>query len=149
MRNNTCSRPLGTTSPSRETSSQGLRNLTVCNRHLRRRAEGGHTLSEFKQIIRAGTDFDHVHPTCTASSPTPTPANCIPPPVDGNLLQVMPWPTFHYMTDHQLDAIYEYLSAIPCLEGSPDRTSILHNDCGPSQAAGQDVHSDWRRTPKL
>jgi len=112
------------------------------------RAEGGHTLSEFKQIIRAGIDFDHVHPTCTASSPTPTPANCIPPPVDGNLLQVMPWPTFHYMTDHQLDAIYEYLSAIPCLEGSPDPTSILHNDCGPSQAAGQDVHSDWRRTPK-
>ena len=32
---------------------------------------------------------------------TPTRANCIPPPVDGNLLQVMPWPVFHHMTDHQ------------------------------------------------
>ena len=28
----------------------------------------------------------------------------------------MPWPMFHNMTDHQLTAIYEYLSAIPCLE---------------------------------
>ena len=94
------------------------------------RPEGGHTLAEFKEIIRKGTDMDHVHPTCTSALPTPTPANCIPPPVDGSLLQVMPWPTFHHMTDRQLEAIYEYLSAIPCLEGSPDPTSILHNDCG-------------------
>jgi hypothetical protein len=94
------------------------------------RAEGGHTLSEFKQIMRTGIDFDKIHPTCTDISPTPTPANCIPPPVDGSLLQVMPWPTFHNMTDHQLTAIYEYLSAIPCLESSPDPNNVLHNDCG-------------------
>ena len=42
----------------------------------------------------------------------------------------MPWPVHHNMTDHQIDAIYEYLSAIPCLEGSPDPNNILHNDCG-------------------
>jgi len=99
------------------------------------RAEGGHTLSEFKQIIRTGIDLDHIHPTCTDVSPTPTPANCLPPPNDGSVLQVMPWPTFHNMTDHDLDAIYEYLSAIPCLEGSPDPASILHNDCGGDPAA--------------
>ena len=94
------------------------------------RAEGGRTLSEFKQIMRTGIDLDKIHPTCTDISPTPTPANCIPPPVDGSLLQVMPWPVFHNMTDHQLTAIYEYLSAIPCLESSPDPSNVLHNDCG-------------------
>jgi hypothetical protein len=77
--------------------------------------EGGHTLAEFKQIIRTGIDFDHLHPTCTAKITT----NCIPPPIDGSRLQGMPWPTYQKMTDHDLDAIYEYLSAIPCIEGPP------------------------------
>ncbi len=99
------------------------------------RAEGGHTLAEFKQIIRMGTDFDKLHPTCISATPTPTPANCIPPPVDGALLQVMPWPTFHNMTDHQLNAIYEYLSAIPCLSPTNDANNVLYNDCA-AQAAG-------------
>lgn len=94
------------------------------------RPEGGHTLSQFRQILRTGIDFDRIHPTCTDVSPTPTPANCLPPPNDGSLLQVMPWPVHHNMTDHQIDAIYEYLSAIPCMEGSPDPNNILHNDCG-------------------
>jgi len=100
------------------------------------RAEGGHTLAEFKQIIRLGTDFDHLHPTCTSAIPSPTPANCVPPPVDGALLQVMPWPTFHNMTDHQLDAIYEYLSAIPCLSPTNDPNNVLYNDCGTSAKQG-------------
>lgn len=92
------------------------RNLTPDKTGL---PEGGHTLAEFKQIIRTGIDLDHVHPTCTAITPTPTPSNCIPAPVDGSLLQVMPWPVFQDMSDHELDAIYEYLSAIPCIEGGP------------------------------
>ena len=116
------------------------------------RPEGGNTLSEFKKILRTGIDFDHLHPTCTAALPTPTPANCIPPPVDGSLLQVMPWPVFHNMTDHQIEAIYEYLSAIPCIEGpaQPSDLSpplqyafpVLHNDCGGDpQVGSQDSHS--------
>jgi hypothetical protein len=60
---------------------------------------------------------------------------CVPPPVDGSKLQVMPWPIFHNMTNHQIEAIYEYLSAIPCIDntystpptGAPDE---LRNDCG-------------------
>jgi hypothetical protein len=28
----------------------------------------------------------------------------------------MPWPTFQSMTDHDIQAIYEYLSSIPCIE---------------------------------
>jgi hypothetical protein len=43
----------------------------------------------------------------------------VPPPFDGSLLQIMPWPIYANMTDRDLRAIYEYLSAIPCLEGDP------------------------------
>jgi len=118
------------------------------------RAEGGRTLEQFKEIMRKGTDFDHIHPTCTAALPTPTPANCIPPPVDGNILQVMPWPVFHNMTDHQIEAIYEYLGAIPCIDntfstppaGAPNE---LRNDCGADpQVSGQGSHPAARRSLK-
>lgn len=112
------------------------------------RPEGGHTLEQFKQIMRTGIDFDHLHPTCTSALPTPTPANCIPPPVDGSLLQVMPWPAFHNMTDHQLDAIYEYLSAIPCLSLTSDPTNVLYNDCGDPPQAQHTFGFTWRRGPK-
>ena len=30
-------------------------------------AEGGNTLSQFKQIIRTGIDLDGIHPNCTAA----------------------------------------------------------------------------------
>jgi hypothetical protein len=99
------------------------------------RPEGGRTLEQFKEIFRKGIDFDKIHLTCTEPPADPSTATCIPPPVDGSLLQVMPWPHFHYMTDHQIEAIYEYLSAIPCIDnttspppqGAPNE---LHNDCG-------------------
>jgi hypothetical protein len=31
----------------------------------------------------------------------------------GHILQVMPWPVFQDMTDHDLTAVYQYLSALP------------------------------------
>ncbi len=136
------------------------RNLTPNKNGL---PEGGHTLAQFKQILRTGVDLDHIHPTCTAAQITAiqngaTPA-CIPtgpivfdptqPPYNnipnGNLLQIMPWPTFQQMTDYDLEAIYEYLSAIPCIDnnfstppaGAPNE---LRNDCGnavaPANAPG-------------
>jgi hypothetical protein len=71
--------------------------------------------------------MDHLHPTCPANTTDMT--NCIPAPFDGNLLQIMPWPTYQNMSDDDLRAIYEYLSAIPCLEGEP-APSPRHNDCG-------------------
>lgn len=55
------------------------------------------TLGMFIEVMRQGTDFHD------ASNPIPgTP-----------ILQVMPWPTFGKMTDRDLLAIYEYLSALP------------------------------------
>ncbi|MDQ6675764.1 MAG: hypothetical protein M3Z09_00540 [Acidobacteriota bacterium] len=76
---------------------------------------GGDTLLNFIQIMRTGVDMDHVHPSCSATITT----NCLAFPFNGDLLQVMPWPAFQRMTDRQLTAIYQYLSAIPCLEGGP------------------------------
>ena len=81
--------------------------------------EGDHTFQEFVEILRTGKDFDHLHPNCSAIIKT----NCFPtnppnPPVDGNLLQVMTWPNFQELTDHDLRAIYEYLKAVPCVQGN-------------------------------
>jgi hypothetical protein len=74
------------------------RNLTPDKTGL---PEGGASFEEFSSILRTGVDPDAAHPQF------------------GPLLQVMPWPNFQNMTDHDLRAIYEYLSAIPCLEGDP------------------------------
>jgi hypothetical protein len=79
------------------------------------RTLGGDSFSKFLQTIRTGIDPDHVHPTCGATSTGP----CLPPPFDGDLLQIMPWPVLRKMTDHDLRAVYEYLGAIPCVEGGP------------------------------
>jgi hypothetical protein len=108
------------------------RNLTPDKNGL---PEGGHTLAQFMQILRTGVDMDNIHPTCTSPGPPITPANCIPPPVNGAVLQIMPWPDFQDMADSDIEAIYEYLSAIPCIDnttstppaGAPNE---LRNDCG-------------------
>jgi len=61
----------------------------------------GLSYAEFVQVIRHGTDFDNAHPAF------------------GPLLQVMPWPVYANLTDRDLNAIYTYLSTIPCIEGDP------------------------------
>jgi len=60
---------------------------------------GGLTFAEFEQAMRFGTDFKALAP------PGP--------------LVVMPWPAYRHGTDRYLEAIYEYLRSIPCLEGGP------------------------------
>jgi hypothetical protein len=54
----------------------------------------GLTFQDFKAIMRTGHDPDE----------------------PDEILQVMPWPVFGDMTDRDLKAIYEYLSAIPHAE---------------------------------
>jgi hypothetical protein len=88
------------------------RNLTPDKTGL---PEGGATFSEFLNIIRTGVDDDHLHPN-------------LPFPFNGAVLQIMPWPIYRNMTDHDLRAIYEYLSAVPCIAGPPP-PSPLHHDC--------------------
>jgi len=109
------------------------------------RPEGGRSLAEFKEILRNGTDFDKIHPTCQSDTdPNIALGICVPPPVDGSKLQVMPWPLFHNMTDHQIEAIYEYLSAIPCIDNSfssppTGAPNELRNDCGDPQLSRHDA----------
>jgi hypothetical protein len=43
----------------------------------------------------------------------------IDPDDPSNLLQIMPWPYFRTMSDHDLAAVYEYLRAIPSLPSAP------------------------------
>ena len=66
----------------------------------------GLSLSEFLETMRTGRDIKHRPPH------VPSEAN--------DLLQIMPWPAFRQMSDRDLKAIYEYLSAIPCI-GSAQR----------------------------
>jgi len=73
------------------------------SRNITPRANGlpaGRTLEEFKEIMRHGTDFR-------------TPADGTP------ILQVMPWPVYGKMSDRELEAIYEYLKAIPSINPRP------------------------------
>jgi hypothetical protein len=76
--------------------------------------EGDHTFAEFLEIIRHGTDFDNLHPACTGAPNS----GYIPKPFDGALLQIMPWPNFKHLTDHDIRAIYAYLKAVPCVQGN-------------------------------
>ena len=79
------------------------------------RAIGGDSLESFMQIMLTGIDPDKLHPTC-AGRPD---GKCLPAPFNGNLLMIMPWPAYANMTDRDLTAMYEYLSAVPCVEGGP------------------------------
>jgi hypothetical protein len=64
----------------------------------------GLTEAEFIKVLRTGEDIhcekEPNDPICALGPNTPT-------------LQVMPWPTYHSMTDTDLKAIYAYLTAIP------------------------------------
>ena len=115
-------RDFGDFPPGSGTAHIITRNLTPDKTGL---PEGGHTFAEFAQIMRTGVDMDHLHPTC---APGGVNAGCVPKPFDGDVLQVMPWTNFQNMTEHDLRAIYEYLSAISCIAGPP-APSPLHNDC--------------------
>ena len=59
----------------------------------------GRTLAEFKEAIRHGKDF--------RTDATP-------------ILQVMPWPVYGKMSDREIEAIYEFLRAIPTIDPRPD-----------------------------
>lgn len=89
------------------------------------RPVGGLSFSQFVHVMRTGEDLDHLHPNCSAVITS----NCFPAmqPFNGDLLQVMPWPAYQHLTEHDLRSIYEYLSAVPCVEGPP--SGVLHNDC--------------------
>jgi len=100
------------------------------------RPEGGHSLAEFLNIMHTGHDYDQLHLNCSEVVTT----NCYYTPnepagapsggeVNGAVLQVMPWPVFNNLTDHQLTAIWTYLSAIPCIANTGSPYTNLINVC--------------------
>lgn len=68
--------------------------------------EGGASFGEFYDSMRLGIDHDHLHPVLAF-------------PFDATKLQVMPWPAYRNWTDEDLEAVWEYLKAIPCVPGGP------------------------------
>jgi len=68
--------------------------------------EGGNTLAQFTNILRTGHDYDVAHPPC----PQTGAEGCIlgPPvtPLNGLVLQIMPWATYGRMSDDDIAAIY-------------------------------------------
>ena len=62
------------------------------------------TLAQFKDIMRNGTDYRRD----AMGNPDGTP-----------ILQVMPWPVYGKMSDRELEAIYEFLNAIPLINPRP------------------------------
>jgi hypothetical protein len=78
----------------------------------------GLTQDEFIKVMRTGED---IHCEKFADDPICAPSAGPDTPV----LQVMPWPSYHSMTDVQLKAMYAYLSALPATEAC----NTVQNGC--------------------
>ena len=81
----------------------------VTSRNLTPNAQGrpaGYTFDQFRRVLRTGRDLKNLEPHV--------------PSADNDLLQVMPWPVYQDMIEHDIRAIYEYLRAIPHREGFPE-----------------------------
>lgn len=80
------------------------------SRNLRPRSDNGRpaglTFEQFETVMRTGVDVKHLPPF--VSSP------------GNDLLQVMAWPSFKDLTDRDIQAIYEYLRALPPHSGFPE-----------------------------
>jgi hypothetical protein len=77
------------------------------------------SLTNFKQVMRTGVDLKKLHPQISP------------------LLQVMPWPVYQDLNDRELDAIFAYLSSIPCVEGGPgEKTNRCARPATPTAVAG-------------
>jgi hypothetical protein len=66
----------------------------------------GLTFEQFETVMRTGVDLKHLPPFVPSSG--------------NDLLQVMAWPSFKDLTDRDIQAIYEYLRALPPHPGFPE-----------------------------
>jgi hypothetical protein len=95
----------------------------------------GLTEEEFVKVMRTGEDI-HCEksphdPICSLGPPTP-------------VLQVMPWPNFHSMTDLDLRAVYTYLTALP----AANACNTVADGCpGFSGAAAKSATYVYKNTP--
>jgi hypothetical protein len=105
---------------------------------------GGIDWITFWGVLHNGVDIDQLLTQCKAGSTT-EPAGCTPAPTNAYVLQVMPWPAVRLLTDGDLNAVWQYLSSIPCNTdlsnvNGPDGSNIantygggvLINNCSPT-----------------
>ena len=106
-------------------------------------AEGGIDWKTYWGVLHNGVDIDQLFTQC--SSGTTGPGGCLNAPSNAYVLQVMPWPAIRLLTDSDLNAVWQYLSAIPCNtdlsnQNGPDGSNIantygggvLINGCSPA-----------------
>lgn len=115
------------------------RNLTPDDGGLPR----GLSEAEFIQVMRTGADVSCNKPNPPVYGGVTDPVCSIPEaPGAGrafnpDVLQTMPWPTFHNMTDNDLKAVYAYLSALP----QTTACNTVQNGCagffGDAKGAGE------------
>ncbi len=74
-------------------------------------AAGGMDWITFWATLHNGVDIDKLFNQCPG---TGAPNGCAKAPVNAGQLQVMPWAVVRQMTDSDLNAVWQYLSAIPC-----------------------------------
>ena len=120
-------------------------------------AAGGNDWPTFWGILHNGTDIDKILLPTTGVQPGPITATT----ANDTLLQVMPWPAVRHLTDSDLNAVWQYLSAIPCTSnhpksstntlsqatldsyGSPNTPGVLENTCSPTPV-GQYKFYTWQ-----
>jgi hypothetical protein len=78
-------------------------------------------------------DIDQLVTQC--SSGTNGPGGCVNSPTNAYVLQVMPWPVVRNLTDSDLNAVWQYLSAMPCNtdltnENGPNGSNIANTYAG-------------------
>lgn len=112
-------------------------------------ASGGVDWPTFWSIMHNGTDIDQI------LLPQATPITISS--ANDALLQVMPWPAVRHLTDSDLNAVWQYLSAIPCISNHPPSSTstlteaiastygngVLQNNCSPTPA-GQYKTYKWQ-----
>ncbi len=92
-------------------------------------AEGGIDWITYWAVLHNGVDIDQLFSQCGSGGP-PGPNGCAKSPTNAALLQVMPWPTVRQLTDSDLNAVWQYLSAIPCTSNLANINAAIANSYG-------------------
>ena len=83
---------------------------------------GGIDWPTFWGVLHNGTDIDKILLSANGVQPGP---HYVRRPANDALLQVMPWPAVRHLTDSDLNAVWQYLSAIPCTSNNPKSRLII------------------------
>jgi hypothetical protein len=100
----------------------------------------GNTLEHFKETLRTGHDFQKVGLNCSPIGPG-VPPNCVTAPSDGTKLQIMPWPALAGLTEYDLESLYEYLTAIPCISNAGSEYKQIQHVCPKEPLANHHKYS--------